>query len=96
VARMASQAPVDKFRAGAVSGALWENEINVNGQRKTVLKVSVSKRYRDQNGEWKTSQSFGRDEIPLAIYCLEKAFAAIIEKHTAPAAEEEVDQDRGI
>ena len=42
MARMAAQAPVDKFRAGAVSGALWENEINVAGLRKTVLKVSVS------------------------------------------------------
>jgi hypothetical protein len=92
---MAAQAPVDKFRAGAVSGALWENEINVAGQQKTVLKVSVSKRYRDQNGEWKTSQSFSRDEIPLAIYCLGKAFQAMVEKHTAPA-DEEVGQERVI
>ena len=92
---MASQAPVDKFRAGAVSAALWENEITVGGQRKTVLKASVSKRYRDQNGEWKTSQSFSRDEIPLAVYCLGKAFEAMVEKHAAPG-EEEVDQDRVI
>ena len=37
--------------------------------------------YRDDNdGEWKSSGSFSRNEIPLAIYCLQKAFEHMIEK----------------
>ncbi|MFC1805617.1 hypothetical protein ACFL09_01385 [Planctomycetota bacterium] len=74
-----------RFRAGAMSCALWENEISVNGTMKTVLKASVSRRYRDKNGDWKSSQSFSRNEIPLAIYCLERAFEKIIEEETAQA-----------
>ena len=73
------QKPKATFRAGQVSGALWENEIKVNGKAVNILKASVSRRYQDSNGEWKTSLNFSRNEIPLAIYCLQKAFEAIIE-----------------
>ena len=77
---MAAQQPIERFRAGQISCALWENEITVSGQPKTILKASITRRYQDQNGNWKSSQSFSRNEIPLAIYCLQKAFASIIEK----------------
>jgi len=74
-----TQQPVERFSAGQVSCAVWENEININGQAKTILKASVSRRYHDYNGEWKSSQSFSKNEIPLAIYCLLKAFALMVE-----------------
>jgi hypothetical protein len=76
---MAGQKPVAKFRAGQVSTALWENEISVNGRKVTVLKATVQRRYKDKDGKWKSSTSFSRNEIPLAIYCLKKAFEKIIE-----------------
>ena len=76
--------PIAKFAAGAVSAALWENEITLNtGKTAKVLKASVSRRYKDNFGNWKTTYSFSRNEIPLAIYCLQKAFEAIIEKSSA-------------
>jgi len=34
--------------------------------------------YKDSNESWKSSGSFSRNEIPLAIYCLEKAFEKMI------------------
>ncbi len=77
---MTAQLPVGRFRAGQVSCAVWENEITVDGQRKTILKATVSRRYKDRNGEWQSSSSFSRNEIPLAIYCLQQAFEAIIAK----------------
>ena len=72
--------PVKKFRAGQVACALWENEIVVQGSTKKVLKASVERRYTDKSGAWKSSGSFSRNEIPLAIYCLQKAFEAIIDE----------------
>ena len=78
VIEMAKQQPMARFRAGSVSCALWENDIQVNGQMKTMLKASVARRYKDKDGEWKSSGSFSRNEIPLAIWCLQKAFDAII------------------
>ena len=61
-----------------MSCALWENEIRVNGERQTILKASVSRRYKDRDGNWKTSQSFSRNEIPLAIFVLFQAFEAML------------------
>jgi len=72
--------PVAKIRAGSVSAALWGNEITAkNGNKVTVLKATVQRRYKDKDGNWKSSSSFSRNEIPLAIYCLQKAFEKIIE-----------------
>jgi len=72
--------PMAKFKAGQVSAALWENEITAkNGGKVTVLKATVQRRYKDKDGNWQSSGSFSRNEIPLAIYCLQKAFEKIIE-----------------
>jgi len=89
---MAGQRPVAKFRAGQVSVALWENEITArNGGKVTVLKASVQRRYKDKDGQWKSSTSFSRNEIPLAIYCLQKSFDYIIEEQNEDdSVEEEV------
>lgn len=72
VPSMTTQQPIARSRAGSISCALWENEIQVNGTSKTVLKASVSRRYKDNVGNWKSSQSFRRNGIPLAVCCPEK------------------------
>ena len=76
---MVGQKPKAKFAAGTVSAALWENEVTArNGKQVTLLKATVERRYKDSDGNWKSSGSFSRNDIPLAIYCLEKAFEAMI------------------
>ena len=90
---MAGQMPVSKFRAGQVSAAIWENPIEVKGKTVTMLKATVQRRYKDKDGDWKSSQSFSRNEIPLAIYCLQQAFETMIgesDGDTDNNAEEEV------
>ena len=44
-----------------------------------ILKATVQRRYKDKTGQWQSSGSFNRNEIPLAIHCLQKAFEKIIE-----------------
>jgi hypothetical protein len=75
---MTGTRPLKTIAAGSCRAAIWENEILVNGGTKTVLKASVERRHEDKDGTWKSSQTFSRNEIPLAVYCLEKAFEAII------------------
>ena len=74
------QTPIAKFQAGQVSAALWENQVEIKGRTVTLLKATVQRRYKDREGKWQSSGSFGRNEIPMAIYCLQKAFEKIIEK----------------
>ena len=76
--------PIESIHAGSVSAALWENEITLNsGKTAKILKASICRSYKDNYGNWKTTYTFSRNEIPLAIYCLQKAFEAIIEKSSA-------------
>jgi hypothetical protein len=91
---MANNEPIKKFQAGQVTCAVWENAMTVNGQPQTILKATVGRRFRDKDGQWKTSQSFSRNEIPLAIYVLQKAFEAMIEKR--PEEEPAVDDQNVI
>lgn len=81
---MAGQKPLCKFQAGQVSAALWENKVTAkNGNEVDILKVTVQRRFKDKNDVWKSSNSFSRNEIPLAIYCLGKAFQKIIDEQNA-------------
>jgi len=77
---MAGQRPVARFAAGQVSAAIWEKDVTTrSGQKVTMLKATVERRYKDKDGQWKSSGSFSRNEIPLAICCLHKSFEHIIE-----------------
>ena len=43
-----------------------------------MLKATVQRRYKDKSGTWQSSASFSRNEIPLAIYCLQQVFEAML------------------
>ncbi len=73
------QFPVAKFKAGQVSAAIWENEVQMARGTVKILKATVQRRYKDRSGAWQSSTSFSRNEIPLAIHCLQKSFERIIE-----------------
>ena len=79
---MVGQTPIAKFRAGQVAAAVWANDVEVKGRTVTILKATVQRRYTDKDGNWQSSGSFSRNEIPFAIHCLQKAFDKIIEKQS--------------
>ena len=82
---MVGQLPLAKFKAGQVSSALWENEVQMPRGTVKILKATIQRRYKDKTGTWKSSTSFSRNEIPLTIHCLQKAFEKIIEKQNEEA-----------
>ena len=85
--------PLKKYRAGQVSAAVWENQANIGGKQVTLLKATVERRFKDKEGNWQSSNSFSRNESPLAIYCLGKAFQAIVEEQSSTeSVQEEVVQ----
>jgi hypothetical protein len=53
----------------------------------TLTKATLERRYKDNDGTWKSSGSFGRNEIPLAIWCLEKAYDHMIEENNTRSDE---------
>ncbi len=53
--------PTQEFRLGRIRAAIWENETD-NGVRHN---VTISRLYRTDDGEWKDSTSFGREDLLL-------------------------------
>ncbi len=57
---MPKQKPIHEVRLGSVKAAIWENQTD-NGTR---FNVTVSRIYKDGE-EWKSTESFGRDDLLL-------------------------------
>ena len=91
---MVGQKPIVSFRAGLVTAAIWANDVDLKGRTTTILKATVQRRYKDKDNNWQSSNSFSRNEIPLAIWCLQKAFERIIEKDKDEEITDAVDEEK--
>jgi len=73
--------PVHEIRLGRVKAAIWANETE-QGLRHN---VTITRIYKDGN-DWKTSHSFGRDELPLVLKVADMAHSWIFQ-HGQDASE---------
>lgn len=69
-----AERPVHEVRLGRIKAAVWSNE-TTNGMRHSVTFVRL---YKDGE-EWKTSTSFGRDDLPLLAKVADQAHSWIFE-----------------
>jgi len=67
--------PVHEIRLGTIKAAIWANETE-NGVRHN---VTISRLYKDGE-EWKRSESFGRDELPLVAKVADLAHSWIFQE----------------
>ena len=74
--------PVKKFNAGAIQVAIWQNEGKEGAQYNT---ISIDRRYKDKNEQWKSSNSLRINDVPKAVVTLQKAYEYLILKETATA-----------
>ena len=63
--------PIKKFSVGGVQLAVWQNEGKEGNQFYT---VSLDRRYKDKDDEWKSSNSYKKNDLPKAILALQKAY----------------------
>ena len=76
---MANQRPTTTVRIGTVKAAIWPNKA---GER-TRYNVTFSKRYRDAEGQWKTTHSFGRNDLLVLAKVADQAHSRIVELEQA-------------
>lgn len=67
--------PIHEIRLSRVKAAIWQNPTD-NG---IFYNVTVSRLYRDAD-QWKWSDSFGRDELPLLASVTDQAWHWILQK----------------
>lgn len=67
--------PVFEIRLGRIRAAIWANKTE-NGIRHN---VTLSRLYTDGEGNWKRSESFGREDLPLVAKVADLAHTWIYE-----------------
>jgi len=67
--------PIKKFKAGAISATIWENQSKNNkGETISYNSISFDRNYKDANGEWQTTNSLRVSDLPRAVLVLNKAY----------------------
>ena len=77
----ASNKPINVLRRRGVKVSVFENHVGQN----VFHKVTVQKIYRDEQEQWKTTTSLGRDDLPIAQLLLNKAWEFILDQEAADA-----------
>ncbi len=67
--------PVHEIRLGRIKAAIWENEVQ-NGVRHNVTFQRIYK----EGDQWRQSESFGRDDLPLLMKVADRAHTWIYEQ----------------
>ncbi|MDX1963911.1 MAG: hypothetical protein SFX18_12210 [Pirellulales bacterium] len=75
--------PIHEVRRGRIKAAIWENE-TTSGTRHNVTFIRI---YRDGE-EWKSSDSFGRDDLPLVMKVADLAHTWIYQQFQESAKAE--------
>ena len=70
--------PVKSFRAGAVEAAIFENERTVGGKKLKMFNVVFRRSYKDKDGNWQNSDSFGINDVPKVELLSKKSYEFLL------------------
>jgi hypothetical protein len=76
--KMTTKAKPHEIRLGAIKAAIWKNQ-NESGIRHS---VTFSRLYKE-DGEWKRTENFGRDDLLLLAKVSDLAHSYIVEQSTS-------------
>ena len=69
--------PEKVIRIGSVSVSVFVNEVESDGGKRVIRSANLQRRFRDDDGTWKSSTSFRLAELPQAISVLKLAMESI-------------------
>ena len=72
--------PEISFKVGAVRAAIFRNTMQRGNKTINIGKVILEVRYRDKDGQWKSTHSMSANELPKAILALQKAYEYLMTK----------------
>ena len=75
--------PIKKFKAGAITATIWENQTKNNkGESITYKSISFDRNYKDANDEWQKTNSLRTNDLPKAALVLNKAYEFLMLNNT--------------
>lgn len=84
---MTTPTPIEELRIGAVKAAIWQNQVRDGVVR---YNVTFGRLYRTESGEWRTTSSFGRNDLLVLAKLADQAHTRLFalqaaEDHTGTA-----------
>ncbi|MBD3313294.1 hypothetical protein GF345_02530 [Candidatus Woesearchaeota archaeon] len=77
----AKNLPEAKFSAGGIFATVWKNTAsNKEGKEIEYSTISIERRYKDRNDEWKSTNSMRQTDLPKAVVVLQKAYEHLVLK----------------
>jgi hypothetical protein len=77
--------PEKKFRAGAVSATVWQNNLEKDGKTAKYNSVSLERVYKDKSGSWQSTNSFRANDLPKLALVAQKAYEYVVFKASEEA-----------
>ena len=71
-----SNKPVERLRIGRLVASIWGNQGGDDNSK--FYTARIDRRYRDGEGNWKTSGSFGRDDLLVVAKLADQAHTRIL------------------
>ncbi len=90
-AKETSQKPEKVFRLRGLSASIFANTAMVEKREITYRKVSLQRSYRDDDGEWKSTNSFGRDDLPTLQLLLQRSWEFILDTDASRSKDDATD-----
>lgn len=73
--------PIHEIRLGRIKAAVWKND----GPNGPVHNVTFARLYKDSQDQWRDSDSFNRDDLPLLAKVADRAHSWIFDQPQASA-----------
>jgi len=78
-----------RFKCGSVTATVWANERENQGGKFSVGSVSFARRYKKADGQWASSESFGKNDLPKLQIVAGKAYEYLNESKVGQPQETE-------
>ena len=75
--------PEKRFKVGACTASVFVNEIVGKDGKVSIKSVSLQRTYKDKNGNFQNTTSFGVNDIPKAILALMKVYDYLVSDEKA-------------
>ncbi len=81
--------PLKQFAASnSIRAVIWENKHENGDQKFTTHTVRVERRYKDRDGNWQSTNGFGKNDLPKLALVVGKAFEFLTMRGRGPQDEE--------
>lgn len=71
--------PIKKFRAGAISAAVFQNEVTKDGKTNMYYSIVIDRTYKDRDDQWQRTNNFRFYDLPNLRYVSDKAYEFLVE-----------------